>query len=262
MLHAYGVHVITRLFIAGLLALPFSLGCNEDDGDKSCEFQGMIYEDGEEFLYGCNGCKCNPSGSGPGTKLGVGCTLGGCPPVCSGTLGACELNSHQDCPELFPGIDTECTIEEAAICYRCGGNSESVAGAAHCESGRWKYADAICEIENYSCEYQGMTYLDGEEFSLDACNSCKCNPSGTGPGAQLGVECTAIACPQVCSGTLGICELNSDQSCPAEFPRDNSECSVETATCYKCGFSELDALAESASCVSGLWKIGDVACGS
>lgn len=72
MLHAYGVHGITRLLIAGLLALPFSLGCNEDDGDKSCEFQGMIYEDGEEFLYGC---KCNPSGSGPGTKLGVGCTL-------------------------------------------------------------------------------------------------------------------------------------------------------------------------------------------
>lgn len=114
-----------------------------------------------------------------------------------------------------------------------------------------------------SCEFQGTIYEDGEEFSVDSCNSCKCNPSGTGPGAQLGVGCTAVACPQVCSGTLGICELNSDQSCPAEFPRENSECTIEeSATCYKCGFSELDTLAESAYCDTGRWKFGDVACGS
>ncbi|MBL4635503.1 MAG: hypothetical protein JKY56_16710 [Kofleriaceae bacterium] len=119
------------------------------------------------------------------------------------------------------------------------------------------------DVQDTSCEYLGVIYEDGEEFSVDACNSCKCNPSGTGPGANLGVECAAIACPQICSGTIGICDFNSHQDCPTEFPREDSDCDIEEfATCYKCGFPDPNTIAEAANCEAGKWKYSDVACGA
>jgi hypothetical protein len=48
-----------------------------DATPTTCNYHGMVYQDGEIFPAGdgCNSCKCNPDGVSPGE---FGCTLRAC----------------------------------------------------------------------------------------------------------------------------------------------------------------------------------------
>jgi hypothetical protein len=66
--------MLLRLAMLGLILT----GCADDAPvDTTCDYEGTIYADGEEFPAsdGCNSCKCNPTGATPGEW---GCSLVDC----------------------------------------------------------------------------------------------------------------------------------------------------------------------------------------
>jgi len=169
--------------------------CANDNADgkdkKGCDYKGLKYDIGEEFMDDCNSCTCKKGGKvSCSSNICFGCESVLCMedtfcveinnrPVCLPLNNPCQhspCGSHFKCFVNAYGL-TDC-IPDPCMTVRCGYGKKCAI-----------LSDGTAGCVSPTCIFNGLTYKHGQSFpSDDGCNHCYCS-DGT-------VICTLMACHQ------------------------------------------------------------------